>query len=409
MFDVLKVREDFPMLNTQMAGKKLVYLDNGATTFKPKSVINAVDNYYNHMTSNFHRGEYELSYLVDKAYEDSRKTIAKLLNCDEKEVVFTSGATGSLNLVAEGYGRKVLKENDVILTTLSEHASNYLPWLMIAREKGCRIEYIPLDEQGRVTVENFKKALHKEVKIVTLAAVSNVLGYHVDIKSICKLAHDNGSTVIVDGAQAVPHMKVDVRDWDCDFLGFSAHKMCGPSGVGILYGKYSLLNEMEPVNYGGGSNARFDSKGNLVLKEVPYKFEAGTPAIEAALGLKEAADYLMNLGLDEIGAHEKMLRDYLVAHLKEMDNVILYNPNGDTGIVTFNVKDIFAQDSSSYLATLGIALRSGNHCAKMLVDVIGTDATVRCSAYLYNTIEDMDALIEGIRNTTIENCIGTIF
>lgn len=410
MFDVLNVRKDFPMLSGKlMAGKPLVYLDNGATTFKPQCVIDAVNQYYDDMTSNYHRGEYELSYRVDSAFEKTRRDVARFINADPGEIVFTSGATASLNTVAYGYGLKYLKEGDIILTTLSEHASNILPWFRVAERTGARIEYIEFDRQGRVTVENFRKALKPEVKLVTLASVSNVLGYEAPVSEICRLAHDNGSLVCIDGAQSVPHGPTDVKAMGCDWLCFSSHKMCGPSGIGVMYGCYELLESMDPLFVGGGSNARFNSCGNLVLKESPYKFEAGTPAIEAVLGLDKAVEYLSSLGMENVAAHEKQLRGYLMNRMKELDNVTVYNPQGDTGIVTFNVKGIFAQDSSSYLANQGIAVRSGNHCAKMLVEFLGTDATVRASSYIYNTEEDMDALIEALKTTTIENCIGIIF
>ncbi|MBR0138354.1 MAG: aminotransferase class V-fold PLP-dependent enzyme, partial [Erysipelotrichaceae bacterium] len=240
MLDVLKIRKDFPMLdNKLMAGEPLVYLDNGATTFKPKCVIDAVTNYYTDMTSNYHRGDYELSYRVDVAFENARAAVATFINAPRvEEVVFTSGATASLNTVAYGYGMNNLKEGDIILTTLSEHASSILPWFRVAEKTGAKIEYIPFTEEGKITVENFRKALKPEVKFVTLASVSNVMGYDVPVKEICRLAHQNGAKVCIDGAQSVPHMTTDVQDMDCDFLCFSSHKMCGPSGIGVLYGKY---------------------------------------------------------------------------------------------------------------------------------------------------------------------------
>ncbi|MBQ1826976.1 MAG: cysteine desulfurase, partial [Erysipelotrichaceae bacterium] len=389
MLDVLKIRKDFPMLDGKlMAHEPLVYLDNGATTFKPQCVIDAVTNYYTDMTSNYHRGDYELSYRVDVAFEAARRAAAGFINARPEEVVFTSGATASLNSVAYGYGLSALKEGDIILSTLSEHASNILPWFRVAEKTGARVEYIPFDDEGRVTVENFRKALKPEVKVVTLAAVSNVLGYEVPVKEICAIAHENGAIVVIDGAQSVPHMKTDVKDMDCDFLCFSSHKMCGPSGIGVMYGKYELLEKMDPLNLGGGSNARFNSSCNLILREVPYKFEAGTPAIEAVLGFHKAVEYLQGIGMDNVLEHEKALRAHFMERVKELDNVTVYNPNGDTGIITINVKGVFAQDAASYLSTKGIAVRSGNHCAKMLVEFLGTDATIRISPYVYNTTDD---------------------
>jgi len=404
--DVEKIRKDFPMLqNKVMQNHPLVYLDNASTTFKPKCVIDAVTKYYTEETSNAHRGDYELSATVSKAYESSRETVAKLINAKPKEVVFTSGASASLNLVAYGYGRKHLKKGDVILLTEAEHASNILPWFKVAEETGAIIEYITLDETGKLTIDNYKKALHKNVKIVAIASVTNVLGYLAPIKEMTKLAHEIGAIMVVDGAQGVPHIKTDVKDDDVDFLAFSAHKMCGPTGVGALYGKYELLEITEPFMLGGGSNARFDTCGNILLKDAPYKFEAGTPAIEAVLGFKAACEYLMNIGFDRIAEMEKELHKYLIGKLKELDNIILYNEEANTGIITFNVKNVFSQDASSYLGTKGIAIRAGNHCAKILVNVLQTSDTLRASLYFYNTKEECDALVEALKTTTVENCI----
>ena len=406
MRDVEKIRKDFPMLqNKVMQNHPLVYLDNASTTFKPKCVIDAVTKYYTEETSNAHRGDYELSATVSKAYESSRETVAKLINAKPKEVVFTSGASASLNLVAYGYGRKHLKKGDVILLTEAEHASNILPWFKVAEETGAIIEYITLDETGKLTIDNYKKALHKNVKIVAIASVTNVLGYLAPIKEMTKLAHEIGAIMVVDGAQGVPHIKTDVKDDDVDFLAFSAHKMCGPTGVGALYGKYELLEITEPFMLGGGSNARFDTCGNILLKDAPYKFEAGTPAIEAVLGFKAACEYLMNIGFDRIAEMEKELHKYLIGKLKELDNIILYNEEANTGIITFNVKNVFSQDASSYLGTKGIAIRAGNHCAKILVNVLQTSDTLRASLYFYNTKEECDALVEALKTTTVENCI----
>ncbi len=410
MFDVAEIRKDFPMLNGKiMSNHPLVYLDNGATTLKPRQVIDAVNHFYMDITANAHRGDYELSQQVDKLYEDTRDVVARFINCDRREVVFTSGTTFGINQVAYGYVRTHLQKGDVILITDAEHASNVLPWFRLAEEIGAVIEYIPLNEVGRLTVENFRKAMHDRVRFVAVAAVGNVLGYKAPVREICQIAHEFGARVMIDGAQSVPHGVTDVRDMDCDFLTFSAHKMCGPSGMGIMYGKYELLQETEPLLLGGGANARFNSCGDVILKEVPYKYEAGTQNIEGIMGLKAAVEYLSAIGMDNIAAHEKELRTYLVDKLSQLDNVILYNPDGDTGIVTFNVKNIFSQDAAGYLSSQGVAVRSGNHCAKILVEFLGTDDTIRCSMYFYNTKEDADALVEAVRTCTIENCIGIFF
>ena len=410
MLDVNKIREDFPMLQGKtMNGHPLAYLDNGATTLKPKQVIEAVNHFYCDITANAHRGDYELSQKVDKLYEETRSTVASFINCDPLEVVYTSGTTFGINQVAWGYVRTHLKKGDVILITEAEHASNVLPWFRLADECGFVIEYISLNEDGRVTLENYKKALHEGVRFVAVAEVGNVLGYRAPVKEMCRLAHEVGANILIDGAQSVPHGRTDVRDMDCDFLVFSAHKMCGPSGMGVLYGKYDLLKETEPLLLGGGSNARFYSCGNVVLKEAPYKFESGTQNIEGIMGMNAAVKYLMSIGMENIAEHEKELRDYLVSELEKLDNVIIYNPKGDSGIVTFNVKDIFSQDAAGYLSSQGVAVRSGNHCAKILVEFLKTDDTIRSSLYFYNTKEDVDALVEAARTCTIENCIGIFF
>ncbi|MFI3284778.1 MAG: cysteine desulfurase [Erysipelotrichaceae bacterium] len=404
MLDVKSIRKDFPMFeNTDV-----IYLDNAATTFKPQCVIDAIHHYYTHESVSVHRGDYELSYQLSMSYEETRKSIAKFLNCDEKEVVFTSGASGSLNLVAYGYGLDFLTSDDVILTTEAEHASNILPWFKVSEETGAKIEYVPLESDGLFTIEAFKKAIHEKVKVVTLANVSNVLGYSLPIKEICAIAHEFGAVVICDGAQSVPHMKTDVKDSDVDFLAFSGHKMCGPTGVGVLYGKFEHLKKMKPLMLGGGSNARFDICGNILLKEPPYKFEAGTPAIEAVLGLNQAAKYLMSIGMDEIAAYEQNLHQYLIKKLKTCENVQIYNPNADCGIVAFNIKGVFAQDASSYLSKHNIAVRAGNHCAKILMDVLQTSHTLRASLYFYNTYEEIDHFIEVVKQISVEKCIDLV-
>ena len=281
--------------------------------------------------------------------------------------------------------------------------------MKVTEETGAVIEYIELDEEGRLTVENFKKALHAGVKVVAIAHVTNVLGYEVPMKEICALAHEVGAIVIMDGAQSVPHMKVDVRDIDCDFLAFSAHKMCGPTGIGVLYGKFDLLQITDPFMLGGGNNARFDMCGNILLKDAPYKFETGTPAIEAVLGMQAAIQYLIALGMENIHEYEQKLHTYAIEKLSQLDNIEIYNPHADCGIITFNVKGVFAQDSASYFNTQGIAVRAGQHCAKLLMDKLQTSATIRTSFYFYNTFEEVDRFVEACRNATIENCLNVFF
>ena len=395
--------------NLTMQSHPLVYLDNAATTFKPQCVIDAVVRYYTEQTTNVHRGDYEISYQVSEAYEKTREDVARFIHAQPKEIVFTAGASASLNLVAYGYGRKYLKPGDVILSTEAEHASNILPWFKVVEETGAKLEYIPLTEDGRLTLENFRKAMHDQVKIVAVADITNVLGYVAPIEEMTRIAHEHGAIVVCDGAQSVPHTPTDVKAWDVDFLAFSAHKMCGPTGIGVLYGKFELLQKTDPFMLGGGSNARFDMCGNILLKDAPYKFEAGTPNIEGVLGLQQAVRYLENIGMDKIEAYEHELKAYAIEKLKKLDNLILYNPTSPTGIIAFNVKDVFAQDAAGYLNSKGIAVRSGNHCAKILLNVLKTSETIRASLYFYNTKEDVDRFVQACSEITLENCVGLFF
>lgn len=395
--------------NRTMQSHPLVYLDNAATTFKPQCVIDAVVRYYTEQTTNVHRGDYEISYQVSEAYEKTREDVARFIHAEPKEIVFTAGASASLNLVAYGYGRKYLKPGDVILSTEAEHASNILPWFKVVEETGAKLEYIPLTEDGRLTLENFRKAMHDQVKIVAVADITNVLGYVAPIEEMTRIAHEHGAIVVCDGAQSVPHTPTDVKAWDVDFLAFSAHKMCGPTGIGVLYGKFELLQKTDPFMLGGGSNARFDMCGNILLKDAPYKFEAGTPNIEGVLGLQQAVRYLETIGMDRIEAYEHELKAYAIEKLKKLDNLILYNPTSPTGIIAFNVKDVFAQDAAGYLNSKGIAVRSGNHCAKILLNVLKTSETIRASLYFYNTKEDVDRFVQACSEITLENCVGLFF
>ncbi len=409
MMNKEKIRADFPMIQSEFE-KGRIYFDSAATSFKPKCVIDKVVEYYTKESANIHRGDYDLSYQVSSEYETVRKLCAKFLNAkSENEIVFTSGASSSLNLVAYGYGQKFLKADDIILSTEAEHASNILPWFKVSEVTGARIEYIPLDKEGIFDLEAYKKVLSdlgNKIKVVTLAHVSNVLGNIVPIKEVTRLAHEVGAVVVCDGAQSVPHIKVDVQDLDVDFLCFSSHKMLGPSGVGVLYGKYELLDVMDPFMLGGGSNARFDICGNILLKNPPFKFEAGTPCVEGVLGFGEALKYLMDIGMENVEEEGRELHKYFLEEMLKLDNVIVYNPKSETSIVTFNVKDIFAQDVACYLNSQGIAVRSGNHCAKILLNVIGASETIRASLYLYNTKEEVDRAIEVIKGVTLEKCIG---
>lgn len=409
--DVLKIREDFPMLKVKdKHGNPIVYFDNAATTFKPQCVIDAVTDYYTKYCVNAGRGDYDLAYIVDTKISECRETVAKFINANKKEeIVFTKGASDSLNLVAKGYGITHLKKGDVVLSDEGEHASNYLPWVKACEATGAQLRHIPLTKDGKITIENFESMMDENVKVVAIAQVTNVLGNLADIKKICEIAHKYGAIVAVDGAQSTPHMKIDVQDLDCDFFSFASHKVCGPTGVGVLYGKYDLLEDTSPDQYGGGSNARFDMCGNILLRKAPYKFESGTPSIEGILGLNEAIKYVMSIGMDNIHAYEMELRDYLVEKMQKLDNVEVYNPNSDGAVVTFNVKGIFAQDVATYLSDNGISVRSGQHCAKLLLDFLGTSATCRASLYFYNTKEEIDKFVDVLKDATPENCLNVFF
>ena len=401
-------REDFPILNDPE--HPICYLDNSATTLKPKCVIDAIMRYYAHESVNVHRGDYTLSYKVSKEYEDAREVARRFINAKEtKEIVYTSGATQSINTIAYGYGEKFLKQGDVILLDVAEHASNVLPWFRTAEKTGAKIEYIELDSDGRITLENVRKAMNEHVKIVAIAHVGNVLGYTADIKEIAKIVHEYGAILAVDGAQAAPHTKVDVQDLDCDFYSLSAHKLMGPTGVGVLYGKYELLDKMDPFMLGGGSNARFDRCMNLLLKDPPYKFEAGTPPIASILGMKAAMEYIQEVGMDYIEQKEKELHEYALSKLSKLEHVEIYNPKADNAIISFNVKGVFAQDTASFLSTQGVCCRAGNHCAKILVDFLGEANSVRCSMYFYNTFEDIDKFVDACAKANKDTCLDIFF
>ncbi len=405
MFDVEKIRQDFPMLVKQ---PELIYFDNGATTLKPQCVIDAVTSFYTEHTSNVHRGDYAIAATNDRLYDGTRKIFAKLINSDPLEIAFVHNVTAALNQIAYGIGEE-LREGDVILLTKAEHASNLLPWFRLAREKNLKIEYIETDSQANISVESFRKAMHEKVKAVSIAQVTNVLGSIQPVKEIAAIAHQYGAYVIVDAAQSVPHMKVDVKELDCDFLGFSAHKMCGPDGVGILYGKKELLEKLSPIFMGGDMNARFSSDTNMILKNAPIRFEAGTPNIEGVIGAGAAAEYLMSIGLDNIHEYERKLRAYFIEKMKKLDNIELYNPDNIYGPVAFNGKGVFAQDAAGWLASKDIAVRSGNHCAKILHEIIGTDQTIRASLYFYNTKEEVDRFVEAAADISLENAVGIFF
>jgi cysteine desulfurase/selenocysteine lyase len=409
-----EIRADFPILKREMSDHPLVYLDNCATTLKPKQMIDEVVRYYTYLGANAHRGDYEMSAQVDYAYESARKEARDFVHAKkEEEIVFTSGSTESLNIIAMGVTNQFLKEGDVVLSIETEHASSILPWMIAGKDKNISVEYIELTKEGRLTVENVKKAIHDKVKVIAFAQVGNVLGYNTPVKEIAKIAHENNILLVVDGAQAVAHVPVDVQDLDVDFYVFSAHKMCGPTGIGVLYGKYELLDALTPIYFGGESNARYDRCGNLTLKKTPLKYESGTQPIEGALGMAAAMRYLNKIGKESIHAYEQSLKKYFLDKVKDYDNLIIYNADSEAGIITFNVTDkgkmIFPQDVASYLNSKGIAVRSGQHCAKLMGEILDAPGTVRASVYFYNTYEEMDKLAEALKEATFENCLDIFF
>lgn len=384
-------REDFPMLNSD-----IVYFDNGATTLKPKCVTDSIVKYMTEHTSNIHRGDYAAAVTTNKLYDDTRNVVARFVNCDAREVVFTSGTTMSINQVVFGFMKYHLNKDDEILLTHSEHASNILPWIRLSEEIGVKIKYIELDSNYELTLDNVVKAITDKTKVISIAHVTNVIGDVRDIQSIGKICKDKNIYFCVDGAQSVPHMKEDFKNSNIDFLSFSGHKMCGPTGVGVLIGKYNLLQEMKPLCYGGGMNNYFESDNSYELKDAPIKFEAGTPPIAEVIGLREAILYLEKIGMDNIHKHEVELKEYLISRLEKIDNIIIYNKSSNSGILAFNIDGVFAQDSSVYLNHYNIFVRSGNHCAKLLKDDLKIKNTVRCSLYFYNNREDVDKLVDAL-------------
>ena len=392
--DIIKLRNDFPVFRDN---KDLAYLDNAAMALKPDSVINAVDNYYRKYGVNVHRGVYELSYEATNLYENAREVISKFINANFEEVVFTRGTSQSLNLVASSYGLSFINKGDEVITTELEHHSSHMPWFNVCNVKGATLKYIELNDEGRITVENFKKVLTKNTKVVAITYVSNVMGYITPIKEIIKLAHEAGAIVVLDGAQAVPHMKVDVKDLDCDFLAFSGHKLCGPTGIGVLYGKKELLDKMPPIEF-GGDMADTVTKVSQTYKAIPYKFEAGTPIIAGAIGLAEACKYLDSIGLDNIKDHEYKLKEKALKKLKEIPGVIIYNETAETGIISFNLEGIHPHDAASVFDNHKVCIRAGHHCAQLITSWLNTIGTIRASFYFYNTEEDIDKFIEGVKD-----------
>ena len=400
LLDTAEIKKDFPILSRKMNGNDLVYLDNAATSQKPKQVIDAIVDYYSNHNANVHRGIHTLSEEATLLYEGARKKVVEFIGAaHSEEVIFTKSATESLNRVAISWGLANLKKGDVVLLTNFEHHSNLVPWQEEAKQVGAELDFINVGVDGEITKEEVKKKLTKNVKLVAIAHASNVLGTIVPVKEICKIAHEVGALVSVDGAQAIPHMKVNVQSLGCDFYSFSAHKMLGPMGIGVLWARKEILEKLEPYEYGGGM---IDTVGlhKSTWAEIPVKFEAGTPNVEGAVGLASAIDYLQKIGMGNIREHEIELNKYTLEKLGEIREVAIIGPQDPkrrTGLVSFTVKGIHSHDVAAVLNSMGIAVRSGHHCAMPLHKTLGIPSTIRASYYLYNSKEDTDKLVAGVK------------
>ena len=404
--DVNIIRTDFPIFSNNA---NYIYFDNAATTFKPKCVLERIKNFYENSTSNIHRGEYLIARENNELFDQTRTSLARLINCKSEEIIFTFNTTQGLNQIAYSFGENLLKSGDVILTTKIEHASSLLPFFRLEKKYGIKIKYIDVEENGSISLDKLKKSINERTKAIVIAHVTNTLGGVRPIKEICKVAHNHNMLVAIDGAQSVPHMPIDVRDLDCDFMVFSGHKMCGPDGVGILFGKYNLLEKMDPLLMGGDMSYRFQTDGTLILKSIPYRFEAGTPNIEGVIGLGAAVDYLMEIGMSNIYRYEQKLRKYLLDRLVNLKNIKVLNQNSDTGPILFSAYGVIVLDAASFLSSRGIAVRSGDHCAKTLNEVIKKSSTVRISLYFYNTKDEIDKLVDAISDISVESATGSYF
>lgn len=384
-------RADFPLLENN---KEMVYLDSAATSIKPRQVIDKINEYYTQYGVNVHRGVYDMSSKATDEYESVRENVARFINCKSKEVVYTKGTTNGLNMLANMLLSKINKDDEIIVSKLDHHSA-IMPWQVIAKKTGAKLVFVELDENNKISVDNFKKVISNKTKIVNITYVSNVLGVINPVKELTKIAHEHNAIVICDAAQAVPHMKVDVKDLDVDFMAFSVHKMLGPTGSGILYGKYNLLNSLNPVEFGGDMNdvvEMFDA----TYKDAPEKFEAGTPSVSGLIGLKPAIELLLKLGMENVHNHSLELAKYVADNIRNNDMVELYTKYPESGIITFNIKGIHPHDTATYLSTHNICVRAGHHCAQLITQHLGCMGTVRASFYIYNTIDDAKKLVFAI-------------
>lgn len=401
LLNVPKIKADFPILRRTVHDKRLVYLDSAATSQKPKQVIDATSDFYSRYNANVHRAIYELGEEATREYEGAREKVAAFIHANSpNEIVFTKSTTESINLVAYGYGLKgKIQRGDEIVGTVMEHHSNHVPWHFVKDHNGAVLKYVDVNDDGTLKMEQYDDLLSNRTKIVTVTLCSNVLGTINPVKEIAKRAHEVGAICVVDAAQAAPHMPIDVQDLDADFLAFSGHKMLGPTGIGILYGKPDILEATEPL-LGGGEMIREVHLGGATWNDVPYKFEGGTPNIAGAIGLGAAVDYLTNLGMDSVRAHEMEVTEYALDKFRHLDGVTTYGPNDvkkKAGVVAFTIENAHPHDIASILDVEGICIRSGHHCAQPLMERFKLPATARASFYVYNDLEDVDALVAGIK------------
>jgi len=399
--NVNEIIKDFPILNQEVNNNRLAYLDTTATSQTPIQVIDVIDDYYKRYNSNVHRGVHTLGSLATDGYENARETVRRFINAKYfEEIIFTRGTTASINMIARSYGDANINEGDEIVVTEMEHHANIVPWQQLAKRKQASLKFIPLTEDGELAIEDVKATINDNTKIVAITHVSNVLGTINDIKAIAEIAHEHGAIISVDGAQGAPHIDLDMQSLDVDFYSFSGHKMLGPTGIGVLYGKRALLNEMEPVEF-GGDMIDFVEKYDASWADLPTKFEAGTPLIAQAIGLAEAIRYIQNLGFDAIQAHEHELTAYAYDKMSEIEGVEIYGPPKDrrAGVITFNMTDVHAHDVATAVDTEGVAVRAGHHCAQPLMRWLNQSSTARASFYIYNTKEDIDQLVESLKQT----------
>ncbi len=399
--NVEAIIKDFPILEQQVNGKRLAYLDSTATSQKPKQVIDALSDYYERYNSNVHRGVHTLGSLATDGYEGARETVRRFIHAKYfEEIIFTRGTTAAINMIAHSYGDANVGEGDEIVVTQMEHHANLVPWQQLAKRQGATLKFIPMAEDGTITLEAVRETVSERTKIVAIAHVSNVLGTINDIKAIAEIAHEHGAIISVDGAQSVPHMKVDVQDLNVDFYSFSGHKMLGPIGIGVLYGKREHLNQMEPTEF-GGDMIDFVDLYDSTWTDLPTKFEAGTPLIAQAIGLQAAIEYIESIGFDAIHEHEQALTTYAYEQMSQIEGIDIYGPSKDkrAGIITFNLKDVHPHDVATALDTEGVAVRAGHHCAQPLMKWLNVSSTARASFYIYNTKEDIDQLVEGLKQT----------